>query len=102
MAGAELTVVAEAAVVGWSSVPSLGVTKTLTVSPLLPLLATARSKVSDRSALVPADLVTVRLTVPFTFQTYVRLTGLLSGSLLLAVAVRVSLVFGEPVLRLTV
>src|SRR6266508_4228998 len=83
--GAELTIVAESAAAVPSKSPSLGVTSTVTASPLLPLPATERSKVSLRAL----ELENVRLVTPFTFQTKVSETASPSGSFLVAVAVAV-------------
>ena len=63
--GAELATVCASVAVAPVSVPSVGVTETLTASPLSPWPAAPRSSVSVVE-LVPLVVLTV---VPFTFQT---------------------------------
>jgi len=77
--------------------PSLGVTSTVTTSSLV---AVARNARSTYSVSTGGD-VNGPLATTLTFQTNVRLTGSLSASDLVAVAVSVSFVLGDVVLRLT-
>src|SRR2546425_13105364 len=80
------------------SVPSFGVTSTVIVSPLLPLPATLRSKVSVRLL----DPAVVFFVPPLTLHAEVGVAASPSASAFVAVAVTVSFVLGLLVLRLTV
>ncbi len=89
--GALLATVTESLTAAPLTVPSFGVTSTLTTSPALPLPEADVSKVSVSEE--EPDV--VWRTVPLTFQTYVNVTGSASGSDFVAVAVRVASVVGD-------
>ncbi len=89
--------VAESVTGAPSTVPSFGVTVTLTLCPLLPLPA------SDRSNVSVSDVVVVVCRVePSTFQRYVSVTVSPSRSVFVAVAVSVAFVLGVWSLSATV